>query len=71
MEHILDILKERGFLAQMTFEDELFKNIDAGIRLREDLDLPKGLNEIEIREKLTSIEKTLKTLVSAVEKNAK
>ena len=28
--------------------DELFKNIDGGIRLREELDLPKGLNEIEV-----------------------
>ena len=24
MEHVLDILKERGFLAQITFEDELY-----------------------------------------------
>ena len=27
MEHILDILKERGFLAQMTFEDELYEQL--------------------------------------------
>ena len=27
MEHILDILKERGFLAQMTFEDELYERL--------------------------------------------
>lgn len=27
MEHILDILKERGFLAQMTFEDELYDQL--------------------------------------------
>ena len=25
--HILDILKERGFIAQVTFEDELYKQI--------------------------------------------
>jgi len=24
MEHILDVLKERGFIAQTTFEDELY-----------------------------------------------
>ena len=27
MEHILDILKERGFIAQMTFEDELYEQL--------------------------------------------
>ena len=27
MEHILDIMKERGFLAQMTFEDELYEQL--------------------------------------------
>ena len=27
MEHILDILKERGFLAQVTFEDELYEQL--------------------------------------------
>ena len=27
MEHILDILKERGFIAQMTFEDELYDQL--------------------------------------------
>ena len=27
MEHVLDILKERGFLAQMTFEDELYEQL--------------------------------------------
>ena len=26
--HILDILKERGFIAQMTFEDELYKQLE-------------------------------------------
>ena len=35
--------------------DELFKNIDAGIRLREDLDLPNGLNEIETKQRLLSL----------------
>ena len=25
MEHILDVLKERGFIAQTTFEDELYE----------------------------------------------
>ena len=29
MEHILDILKERGFLAQVTFEDELYEQLKA------------------------------------------
>jgi len=37
--------------------DELFKNIDAGIRLREDLDLPTGLNEIETKQKLLTLSK--------------
>lgn len=27
MDHILDILKERGFIAQMTFEDELYEQL--------------------------------------------
>ena len=27
MEHILDILKERGFIAQMTFEDQLYEQL--------------------------------------------
>ena len=27
MEHVLDILKERGFIAQMTFEDELYEQL--------------------------------------------
>ena len=27
MEHLLDILKERGFIAQMTFEDELYEQL--------------------------------------------
>jgi len=27
MEHILDILKDRGFIAQMTFEDELYEQL--------------------------------------------
>ena len=27
MEHILDILKERGFIAQTTFEDELYEQL--------------------------------------------
>ena len=27
MEHILDVLKERGFIAQMTFEDELYEQL--------------------------------------------
>jgi len=27
MEHILDILKERGFIAQMTYEDELYEQL--------------------------------------------
>ena len=26
--HILDVLKERGFIAQTTFEDELYKQLD-------------------------------------------
>ena len=26
--HILDVLKERGFIAQMTFEDELYKQLE-------------------------------------------
>ncbi len=28
MAHILDILKDRGFIAQMTFEDELYKQLE-------------------------------------------
>ncbi len=31
MEHILDILKERGFIAQMTFEDELYEQLKSPI----------------------------------------
>ena len=27
MEHILDILKDRGFIAQTTFEDELYEQL--------------------------------------------
>ena len=27
MEHILDILKERGFIAQTTFEDDLYEQL--------------------------------------------
>ena len=27
MPHILDTLKERGFIAQMTFEDELYEQL--------------------------------------------
>ena len=26
-QHVLDLLKERGFIAQMTFEDELFEQL--------------------------------------------
>ena len=26
--HILDVLKERGFIAQTTFEDELYKQLE-------------------------------------------
>ena len=26
-QHILDLLKERGFIAQMTFEDELYEQL--------------------------------------------
>ena len=37
--------------------DELFKNIDAGIRLREELDLPDGISEIEAKQKLLSLAK--------------
>ena len=29
MEHILDILKERGFIAQTTFEDELYEQLES------------------------------------------
>ena len=28
MQHILDILKERGFLAQITFEEDLYKALE-------------------------------------------
>ncbi|MCR4880406.1 MAG: aminomethyl-transferring glycine dehydrogenase subunit GcvPA [bacterium] len=37
--------------------DELFKNIDAGIRLREELDLPEGANEIEAKQRLLALAK--------------
>ena len=33
--HILDVLKERGFIAQTTFEDELYKQLEER-RLRSD-----------------------------------
>ncbi|NCB32023.1 MAG: tyrosine--tRNA ligase, partial [Clostridia bacterium] len=26
--HVLDVLKERGFLAQITFEEELYKQLE-------------------------------------------
>ena len=26
-QHVLDLLKERGFIAQMTFEDELYEQL--------------------------------------------
>ena len=26
--HILDLLKERGFIAQVTYEDELYKQLE-------------------------------------------
>ena len=35
----------------MSSVDELFKNIDAGIRLREELDLPSGASEIEAKQR--------------------
>jgi len=41
--------------------DELFKNVDLGIRLREELDLPNGLNEIETKQKLLSLAKNNST----------
>lgn len=28
MPHILDVLKERGFIAQITFEEELYKQLE-------------------------------------------
>ena len=28
MAHVLDTLRERGFLAQITFEDELYKQLE-------------------------------------------
>ena len=28
MPHILDVLKERGFIAQTTFEEELYKQLE-------------------------------------------
>lgn len=31
MKHAMDILRERGFLAQVTFEEELYKAMDAGM----------------------------------------
>ena len=37
--------------------DELFKNIDAGIRLREELDLPESLSELETKQRLISLAK--------------
>ena len=37
--------------------DELFKNIDAGIRLREELDLPAGVSEIEAKQRLLALAK--------------
>ncbi len=27
-QHVLDLLKERGFIAQTTFEDELYKQLE-------------------------------------------
>ncbi len=35
--------------------EELFKSLDAGIRLREDLDLPDPINEIEMKQKLLNL----------------
>ena len=55
--HNDEVRKEMLAEIGLACEDELFKNIDAGIRLREELDLPQGLSEIEIRERLTSTER--------------
>ncbi|MCQ2958193.1 MAG: aminomethyl-transferring glycine dehydrogenase subunit GcvPA [Candidatus Gastranaerophilales bacterium] len=55
--HNDEVRKEMLDAIGLASTDELFKNIDAGIRLREDLDLPKGLSEIEAREKLLSLSK--------------
>ena len=41
----------------VSFVDELFKNIDAGIRLREEMDLPDGVSEIEARQRLLTLAK--------------
>ena len=37
--------------------DDLFKNIDIGIKLQESLDLPEGINEINAIQKLSSLAK--------------
>lgn len=41
--------------------EELFENLDAGIRLREELDLPDGLSELEVKQKLLALSKKNQT----------
>ena len=41
--------------------EELFGNLDAGIRLREELDLPDGLSELEVKQKLLALSKKNQT----------
>ncbi len=48
-----ELLNEIG----LTSSEELFSTLDAGIRLREELDLPDGLNEIEVKQKLLALTK--------------
>lgn len=41
--------------------EELFGNLDAGIRLREELDLPDGLSELEVKQKLLALSRKNQT----------
>ena len=52
-----EMLKEIG----LSCTEDLFKSLDAGIRLREELDLPEGLNEVETRQRLVSLAKKNQT----------
>ena len=52
-----EMLKEIG----LSCTEDLFKSLDAGIRLREELDLPEGLNEVDMRQRLVSLAKNNQT----------
>ncbi len=55
--HNDEVRKEMLETIGLACADELFKNIDAGIRLREELDLPDGVSEIEAKQKLLTLSK--------------